>query len=207
MIVDLVLATHNVGKVRQLQSLLGDDVVVKSLVEFGLPAPAETGATFAENAALKAVTAAKETGILALADDSGLAVDALGGEPGIRSARYAGEKATDQDNINRLLTDLEGTPDDERVARFICVLALANVNGVLSSVIGACHGRIARAPRGANGFGYDPVFELEDGRTVAELSVEEKNRISHRGIAMREMLPGLLIAVAAQRLHVLGEGQ
>ena len=207
MTIDLVLATHNVGKVRQLRSLLGDDVVVKSLADIGLPAPEETGATFSENAALKAVAAARATSVLALADDSGLEVEALGGEPGVRSARFAGDQATDRDNIERLLAELEPTPQDKRTARFVCVLTMANADGVLLSVTGACTGRIALAPRGQNGFGYDSIFELEDGRTVAELSIEEKNRISHRGIAMREMLPGLLIAVAAQRLHLHGAGQ
>jgi XTP/dITP diphosphohydrolase len=207
MTVDLVLATSNVGKVRQLQSLLSDDVVVKSLADLGLTAPEETGATFAENASLKAVAAAKATGILALADDSGLEVDALGGAPGVQSARYAGDGATDAANIDRLLKELESVPDGARSARFVCVLTLANSDGVLYSVTGECRGKIARARRGTNGFGYDPVFELEGGRTVAELTIEEKNRISHRGIAMREMMSGLLIAIAAQRLHVLGAGQ
>ena len=207
MTVDLVLATSNVGKVRQLQSLLSDDVVVKSLADFGLTAPEESGATFAANASLKAISAAKATGILALADDSGLEVEALGGAPGVISARYSGEGATDTSNIDRLLADLDAVPDGERSARFVCVLTLANNDGVLYTVTGECLGQIARARRGTNGFGYDPVFELEDGRTVAELTIEEKNRISHRGIAMREMMPGLLIAIATQRLHIHGAGQ
>ena len=207
MTVDLVLATSNVGKVRQLQSLLSDDVVVKSLADFGLTAPEESGATFAANASLKAISAAKATGILALADDSGLEVEALGGAPGVLSARYSGEGATDTSNIDRLLADLDAVPDGERSARFVCVLTLANNDGVLYTVTGECLGQIARARRGTNGFGYDPVFELEDGRTVAELTIEEKNRISHRGIAMREMMPGLLIAIATQRLHIHGAGQ
>ena len=207
MTIDLVLASHNVGKVRQLQSLLRDDVIVKSLADFGLAAPEETGATFGANAALKAVSASQSTGILSLADDSGLEVDVLDGAPGVRSARYAGDGATDQAHYEKLLAELVGVPDEERTARFVCVLALANSDGVLSSVTGKVHGRIARAPRGANGFGYDPVFELEDGRTVADLSLAEKNRISHRGMAMREMMPALLIAIAAQRLHVHGAGQ
>jgi XTP/dITP diphosphohydrolase len=205
--VDLVLATHNVGKVRQLRTLLGDDVVVTSLAELGLDAPLETGATFAENATLKAVAAAKETGILSLADDSGLEVDALAGAPGVCSARYAGEGATDRTNYERLLVELGQTPDKQRTARFVCVLAMANADGLLASASGICKGRINRAPRGTNGFGYDPVFEMEDGRTVAELTEAEKNHMSHRGIAMREMMPGLLIAIAAQRLHIHGAGQ
>lgn len=203
MTVDLVLATRNVGKVRQLESLLGDDVVVRSLADFGLPSPEETGSTFAANAAIKALDAARATGILALGDDSGLEVDALGGEPGVRSARYAGENASDGENIARLLSDLAETPNGGRDARFVCVLTLANADGVLASATGACAGSIARAARGANGFGYDPIFELEDGRTVAELIGAEKNRISHRGRAMRELFPGLLIAIAAQRLHFM----
>ena len=204
---DILLATHNVGKVRQLRSLLGDDVAVTSLAELGLPAPEETGATFGENAALKATAAARETGLLTLADDSGLEVDALGGAPGIRSARYAGAGATDLENIDRLLSELERTRDDERGARFVCVLTLANPDGVLTSTTGVCSGRITRSTRGENGFGYDSVFEMEGGRTVAELTNEEKNRTSHRGIAMRDMMPGLLIAIAAQRLHKHGAGQ
>ena len=171
------------------------------------PRPLRTGATFAENAKLKAVAAARQTGILSLADDSGLEVDALAGAPGVRSARYAGEGASDRTNIERLLVELELTTDDQRTARFVCALALANADGLLASASGTCKGRIIWAPRGTNGFGYDPVFEMEDGRTVAELTEAEKNRISHRGIAMREMMPGLLIAIAAQRLHIHGAGQ
>jgi XTP/dITP diphosphohydrolase len=125
----------------------------------------------------------------------------------VHSARYSGDGATDASNIERLLAELGSIPDGVRSARFVCVLTLANSEGVLYSVTGECRGQIARARRGTNGFGYDPVFELEGGRTVAELTIEEKNRISHRGIAMREMMPGLLIAIAAQRLHVHGAGQ
>ena len=144
---------------------------------------------------------------MTLADDSGLEVEALDGLPGVRSARYAGEDATDDQNIDLLLEQLSEIPKGMRHAEFVCVLTLANADGVLASATGRCCGSIGYERRGMNGFGYDPVFLLEDGRTMAEIGSAEKNRISHRGIAMREMMPAMLIAIAAQRLYVQGEGQ
>jgi XTP/dITP diphosphohydrolase len=204
---DLLLATNNAGKVAELQTLLPEDVVIRTLSEVGIESPAETGSTIAENAALKAIHAARASGLLTLADDSGLEVNALGGRPGVRSARYAGDKATDDQNIDKLLNELSTASGNDRDAAFVCVLTLANADGVLASASGRCTGTIGSERRGSNGFGYDPVFLLEDGRTMAELDAVEKNQKSHRGIALREIMPALLIAIAAQRLYVQGVGQ
>jgi XTP/dITP diphosphohydrolase len=205
--IDLLLASNNPGKLEELRSLLPDDVVIRTLGEVGLESPAETGETISENATLKAVTAAKASGLLTLADDSGLEIDALDGQPGVRSARYAGEPASDQRNTNRVLQELSAVPAGERNAAFTCVLALANPDGVLASARGRCSGTIGFEPRGANGFGYDPIFVLQDGRTMAELDSSEKNQISHRGKALREILPAVLIAIGAHRFHIQGAGQ
>jgi XTP/dITP diphosphohydrolase len=157
--------------------------------------PEETGATFADNARLKALYYARATGQWCLADDSGLVVDALGGAPGVHSARYAAgafppgadRPARDAANIAKLLAAMEGTDDARRTARFVCHLTLADADHVLLEACGAVEGRIARSPRGHNGFGYDPVFLVpEQGRTAAEMPPEEKNRISHRGKAVRQ---------------------
>jgi XTP/dITP diphosphohydrolase len=204
---DLLLATNNAGKVAELQTLLPDEVVIRTLSDVGIESPAETGSTIAENAALKAIHAARASGLLTLADDSGLEVNALGGRPGVRSARYAGDNATDDQNIDKLLNELSTASGNDRDAAFVCVLALANPDGVLASASGRCTGTIESERRGSNGFGYDPVFLLEDGRTMAELDAVEKNQKSHRGIALREIMPALLIAIAAQRLYVQGAGQ
>ena len=205
--IDLLLATDNPGKLAELRSLLPEDVRLAGLRGAGLEAPEETGSTFAANAALKAVEAARRSGLLTLADDSGLEVDALGGRPGVRSARYAGESATHDQNIDLLLQELADVPKDQRGASFVCVLTLANPDGVLASASGSCPGSIGPERRGKGGFGYDPIFVLQDGRTMAELTAEEKNRISHRGKALREIMPAVLIAIAAQRLHLQGVGQ
>jgi XTP/dITP diphosphohydrolase len=199
--IDLLLATDNPGKLAEVRALLPDDVEIRSLRDVGLDPPEETGSTFAENASLKAVAAAQATGLLTLADDSGLNVVALGGRPGVRSARFAGDHASDEQNIDLLLERLESVPVGLRDASFVCVLALANGNGVLTTASGRCSGSIGFERRGSNGFGYDPVFLLKDGRTMAEVSSVEKNKISHRGVALREITPGLLIAIAAHRLH------
>jgi len=205
--IDLLLATNNAGKLAELQSLLPNDVVIRTLYDVGLESPAETGSTIAENATLKAVTAARASGLLTLADDSGLEVAALDGLPGVRSARYAGDDSTDDQNIDLLLNQLSAASETGREAAFVCVLALANEDGVLATASGRCSGSIGAERRGSNGFGYDPVFLLEDGRTMAELDSVEKNLISHRGNALREIMPAVLIAIAAQRLHVQGVGQ
>lgn len=157
--------------------------------------PAEDGATFADNARHKALYYARALGRWCLADDSGLEVDAIGGAPGVRSARYAEERfgagadkaARDAANNAKLLAALEGVPDDRRAARFVCHVAVADESGVLAEATGTVEGRIGLVPRGDNGFGYDPLFLLPDGRTMAELDAETKNRISHRGAALRRL--------------------
>ncbi len=144
----------------------------------------EVGATFEENAALKAKAIASLSGIMSLADDSGLEVDALGGEPGVRSARYAGEGASDEDRVSYLLSKMRGVPWEERTARFCCVIAVASPEGAVEFCEGKCEGMIALQPKGEGGFGYDPVFYVPAlDRTMAELSQAEKNAISHRGRA------------------------
>jgi len=185
----LVVATRNRGKLEELTALLsGLRVVVCGLDGYpDAPQVEETGSTFAENARLKALTAADATGHMALADDSGLAVAALGGQPGVMSARYAGEGASYEDLCRKLLVELEGVPPDQRGARFLCVVALARPGEVLWTVEGACEGRITESTRGRGGFGYDPVFFYPPlGRTFAELTREEKNAVSHRGRALRK---------------------
>lgn len=205
--IDLLLATNNAGKIAELRNMLPDDVVVSSLRDLNLDAPEETGASFAENSASKAISAARSSGLLALGDDSGLEVGTLNGLPGIRSKRYAGEDASDRENIELLLGQLAAVPANQRSASFVCVLTLANSGGVLASASGRCEGRIGTDRRGQNGFGYDPVFYLKDGRTIAELSLDEKDEVSHRSIALRSILPAVLIAVAAYRFHTQGVGQ
>ncbi len=185
----LLLATNNAGKQKELQALLGDLVRVRTMTDLGLSSPPETGATFAENAALKALHAARIGQTIALADDSGLEVDALDGAPGVRSARYAGEPADDKRNRALLLERLGGVPSSRRGARFVCALAMATPSGNLEIVEGTCEGRITMAERGDGGFGYDSIFELPDGRTMAELSMPEKSQLSHRAEAFRQALP------------------
>lgn len=196
----LVLATGNAGKVAELGALLapfGFDVVPQT--ELQVPDADETGLSFIENAILKARHAAKLTGLPALADDSGLAVDALGGAPGIYSARFAGEHGNDGANIDLLLEKLKAVPADARQAQFHCVLALVRHADDPIPVIahGVWHGEIAFARQGDGGFGYDPVFYVKAlGKTAAELSKQEKAAISHRGQAL---------AMLAQSLTALGE--
>jgi XTP/dITP diphosphohydrolase len=183
----LLLATNNAGKVAELRRLLqgcGWELVTPG--ELGLDIEVEeTGRSYEENATRKAVHYAQASGIVALADDSGLEVDALGGRPGILSARYAGANRTDAERVHKLLEELRAVPDDKRTARFRAVIAIAGPDGRVETAEGVVEGRIARAPRGDNGFGYDPVFLLPDGRTVAELPAGEKDAVSHRGVAAR----------------------
>jgi len=186
----IVLATGNRGKAREISSMLGPgwDVVLQS--DCGVSAIEETGATFVENALLKARHAASATGLPALADDSGLEVDALNGAPGVRSARYAGESATDADNLDLLLAELADVPDALRTARFRCVLAYVRTADDPAPLIaeGIWEGRITAGPRGLLGFGYDPVFEDPvSGQTAAEMVPATKNRLSHRGQALRAL--------------------
>jgi XTP/dITP diphosphohydrolase len=198
----LVVATRSVHKLAELRELLEvDRAELVTLDDLGVVGDVdETGATFEANARLKARFGARATGLPTLADDSGLEVEALGGGPGVRTRRYAGESATDRENNEKLLGELGGLPPERRVARYVCVLALALPEGggprgglPVRVVRGTCRGRIAMAPRGTGGFGYDPIFEPESeppgGRTLGLWTQEEKNRISHRGAAARRMSP------------------
>ncbi|MCH2110231.1 MAG: RdgB/HAM1 family non-canonical purine NTP pyrophosphatase [Polyangiaceae bacterium] len=196
----VLMASGNLGKIRELESLFQDPrLELLSMKDFVPPGfdVEETGATFEANARLKAVAVCEATGLPALADDSGLEVDALGGRPGVYSARFAGPERDDGANNRRLVQELEGVPEAERGARFRCVLALATPGTdsveVVALAAGACEGRIVTTPRGKNGFGYDPYFSpLSDPqRTTAEMSAVEKNRISHRALAAKELLPQL----------------
>ncbi len=184
----LIVATKNKGKLAEIRSILSGYLVLGQ-EEAGLDAEVEeTGSTFAENALLKARSVAALTDGAVLADDSGLEVDALGGAPGIYTARYAGEGASDNDRMQKLLSALNGVPDGERTARFVCVMALVMPDGTAHTFDGVCSGQIAHAPRGENGFGYDPIFLLPGRRkTLAELPEDEKNSISHRFRALEQV--------------------
>ena len=196
----LLLGTNNRGKVGEYRELLrGLPLEVVTPGEIGVDGNVEeTGLTFTENAVLKARTLCQRSGILTLADDSGLEVDALDGEPGVRSARYAGPGAADRDLVAKLLTNLRGVPPEERGARFRCVIAIATPAGRVYTRSGQCAGRVSDAPRGDFGFGYDPVFLVPElGLTMAELPARVKNRLSHRGHAARQarrVLRGLIRA-------------
>jgi XTP/dITP diphosphohydrolase len=185
---ELLVATNNAGKVRELSQLLSDfPLSLRLLGEFSdIVEAEETGETFAENASIKALHYSAHTRLLTLSDDSGLVVDALGGTPGVRSARYAGREATYAERMSKLLGELDATGDSERRARFVCVIAVADPSaGTLHTFEGACEGRIARAPRGTGGFGYDPLF-IPDGRdrTFGELPADVKHSLSHRARAL-----------------------
>lgn len=185
----LLIATHNRGKLKEFQELLDDpDFELLTLDDVGIGSDVEeTGSTFDENARLKAVTYARQSGLLALGDDSGLQVDSLNGEPGVYSKRYAGEGKSDAERNAFLLDKLKNTPPEKRTARFRCVIVIAEPDGEAWTTEGMCEGAIAFEPRGTNGFGYDPIFIVrEDGRHLAELSSVEKNRVSHRGRAAAE---------------------
>ena len=200
----LLVATRSVHKLRELRELLDlHQTVLVSLDDLGVPGdPDETGKTFEANAAIKARFGARATGLPTLADDSGIEVDALGGRPGVRTRRYAGERATDEQNNTMLLEALHGLPADGRGARYVCVLtvALPDEGGPrgglrLVQARGTCRGRIASAPRGSGGFGYDPIFEPATeppgGRTLGLWSPAEKHAISHRARAARRLAPKL----------------
>lgn len=185
-----VLASGNAGKLREFRGMLaGSGIELRPQDEFDVEPAPETAPTFVENALAKARHVARETGLPAIADDSGLEVDALDGAPGVRSARYAGEAADDDANNRRLLAELAGVPPAARGACFRAVLVFLRHADDPAPVIaeGEWRGRIADAPRGAGGFGYDPLFLLDDGRSSAELSAQEKNRLSHRGQALAEL--------------------
>ncbi len=187
----IVLASNNAGKVRELTELLaGARIRVVPQGDFGVPEADETGLSFVENAILKARNAAQHSGLPAIADDSGLEVDALHGAPGIYSARYAGVGASDADNVVKLLHALESVPESERTARFQCVMVYMRHAADPTPLIcqGAWEGRILFAPQGENGFGYDPVFYVPtEGRSAAELESAVKNGLSHRGQALRQL--------------------
>ena len=201
----LVLATHNQGKLRELRELLRGqipgldvDTDVLDAGAIGAPDIAETGVTFAENARLKAHAVAQFSGALAIADDSGLAVDVLGGAPGIFSARWAGAHGDDQANLNLLLAQLGDIAPEHRGARFVCAAALASPDGTLDIVEeGFLDGSLLTAPRGEGGFGYDPILQpVGMDVSCAELSSAEKNAISHRGNAFRALLPHIVKALS-----------
>jgi XTP/dITP diphosphohydrolase len=184
---EIVVATENPGKLREIKESLREmDVQILSLGDLpSLPPIIEDGNTFRENALKKARTVAHHTGKLTIADDSGLEVDYLNGEPGVRSARFAGEDASDVDNNRKLLTCLQDIPSSQRGAVFHCVIAVVDPQGRESAIEGICRGVIGKKERGTMGFGYDPLFIIPDlGKTLAELPLEEKNRISHRGKAL-----------------------
>lgn len=198
---ELVIASSNSGKLAEFQALLGDQVVIRALTDLGIPSPAETGASFEENAELKARYLVERTGMVTLADDSGLEVDALNGLPGVRSARYAGEHQDDAENRALLVRNLADYPGRSRAARFVAVIAVVDAVGNLTLARGVCEGSIAYSERGSGGFGYDPIFELPDGRTLAELDDREKNAVSHRGQAIRHVLPHLREVLGLMKLE------
>ncbi|MBZ4648947.1 MAG: non-canonical purine pyrophosphatase, rdgB/HAM1 family [Desulfomicrobiaceae bacterium] len=189
---ELILATGNPGKVREMAAFLQSclpGLVVLGLNDVGLTADIpETGDSFVANARIKAHTVAKATGKVALADDSGLCVDALGGAPGIHSARYAGEKASDADNVAKLLAAMVEVPEEARGCRFECVLVAADPQGREVIARGTWHGRVLFAPQGSGGFGYDPIFwDPELAQSAAELPLSLKNQRSHRGAALQDL--------------------
>jgi XTP/dITP diphosphohydrolase len=187
--VELVLSTRNPHKLRELEALLSPHALLPLPDEVELPP--ETGETFEENAVTKALAATAATGRPAIADDSGIVAAALGGRPGVRSARYAGEDATDEENLAKLMREV---PHDDRRVAYVCALAFATPGGELQVFEGRCDGELAEHPRGDGGFGYDPAFvprDRDDGRTMSELTPEEKDAISHRGRAARAFLAWL----------------
>ena len=190
---ELLIATNNGGKLAEFSRLLDDmTVTLRDLSHYGISTEAdETGETFAENASIKAAFYAKLSGSPALADDSGLVIDHLNGDPGVRSARYAGDDASDDERIEKVLAQMTNSRD--RSARFVCVCALADGSGnIVHTTEGICEGSIAESPLGANGFGYDPIF-IPTGfdKTFGELSVAIKHSISHRALAVKKMIPFL----------------
>lgn len=188
----VLLATHNSGKVRELIELLADEEIeVLSVKDIDAwQEVEETGVTFAENAAVKARAGVQQTGLITLADDSGLEVDALNGAPGVYSARFAGEPKDDERNNDKLLALLEDVPDALRTARFRCALVIATPEQEEYLTEGTVEGIILKQRRGSGGFGYDPLFFIPDfGRTMAELSLAQKNKLSHRALALRKAVP------------------
>lgn len=191
----VVLASNNAGKVREINELLvGTEITVVPQSQYAVPEAEETGSTFIENAILKARNAAAHTQLAAIADDSGIEVDVLHGAPGVRSARYAGVGAGDDANLRKLLVDLDGVPETKRTARFQCVMVYLRHADDPTPIVaqGTWEGRILAAPAGTNGFGYDPIFFVPThGCSSAELLPDVKNRLSHRGQALRQLLGAL----------------
>ena len=188
----LLLATTNKGKIGEYRYLFrGLPFEIVSPMQENIDIDVdEKFMTLEDNARQKALDYAERSGIITVADDSGLEVDALGGEPGVRSSRYAGEGASDEDRVNYLLSKLEGVPPGKRTARFRCVIAIADKSGIRATCNGECNGTIAFEPKGENGFGYDPIFFLQElNKTLAELNTETKNNLSHRANAAREARP------------------
>lgn len=185
-----IIASNNQNKVKELDRILnplGVTAVTAKSEGISLGDVEETGTTFAENAEIKARAAFERTGLPAIADDSGLSVDALDGAPGVYSARYAGENATDADRIAKLLENMKDIPEDKRTAHFNCSICCIIDENTVIKAEGKCFGVIGYEPKGSNGFGYDPVFLTDGGRSFAELSSEEKDKLSHRGKALREL--------------------
>lgn len=185
----IVLASGNAGKIREIQAILQNDLILPQS-QFQVVEPEETGSTFVENAIIKARNAARHCGLPAIADDSGLVVDALGGAPGVISARYAGVSASDGDNNAKLLGALRSVPDHQRTARFVCVMVFMRHGDDPTPIIaqGVWEGRILREPLGGNGFGYDPLFWVEAfASSSAQLAPEQKNAVSHRGQALQDL--------------------
>ncbi|MFO0773739.1 MAG: XTP/dITP diphosphatase [Nitrospiraceae bacterium] len=201
---ELVLATRNADKGRELQAILSDlGIRIRTMAEYpDAPEVVEDGATCRDNALKKALSAQRHTGLPAIADDTGLEVDALGGRPGVFAARYAGEHATYADNCRKLLQELDGVPTEGRGARFVTYAAIAYPDGATEVAHGVLEGRIAEQAQGQGGFGYDPVFYVPTlGRTLAEIAPAEKNRISHRGLAFQQA-KNLLQIRSASHPHV-----
>lgn len=199
----LVVATRNKGKLAEIERILrigsikGEELTIKSVSEFNLPDVEETGETFEANAILKAETIARATGQVALADDSGLSVSALGGAPGVFSARYAGQHGDDAANIEKLLREMKDLPDGEREAIFVAVLAVVKPDGSALIARGELVGSIAFARSGEHGFGYDPIFKPDGSdRTLGEFTPAQKDAISHRAIALREIAPKIPVFLA-----------
>lgn len=187
---DFVIATKNQKKLLELERILrplGIRAVTAEQLGIELPEVEETGSTFEENARLKAESACRVTGLAAVADDSGLEVDALGGRPGVYSARYAGPDATDSQRNEKLLAELKDVPASQRGARFVSAVCCILPDGGILTVRGECPGSIAFSPAGNGGFGYDPIFLVDSGKSFGELTAEEKDAVSHRGAALREL--------------------
>jgi XTP/dITP diphosphohydrolase len=199
---EVIIATKNSGKAKEFERIFNaKEIQVKTLLNFpDIEDVEETGTTFEENAIIKAETIANLLGKMVISDDSGLEVDALEGRPGVYSARYAGAEKSDSANIDKVLEELSGVPDSERMARFRCVLAVARPGEKTVTFAGECEGHILTERKGQSGFGYDPIFFVEEkGRAMAELLPEEKNRISHRAKAIQKLEENLTLDFGANQ--------